>query len=617
MYEPDLSTDSSDEEGDGADMTAEQVCPEFREYAVYKQLLRDASIPAGVKQQATLEVTRAWSTAINDAYDSESVDLWKQVVSTNLAQLRRHQVVPPAATVVEILVAAKVCAALSKVGDDPRLRAQQFRSALKHTATFLPPDVSIASAAVTSHASTHVYALVATSEPTSTLYVAFRGTKNFADVSADLSFLLQLSTPNGRVHRGFAARAESLQGPALLALCRSERGLPGPRKPVKRVVLCGHSLGGAVASIAMLRTRLHLEISGAYVTSTSTIRGQSTSLQCDDVVCVTFGAPWWCDAQVRKAITTRGWTSGFLHFVDFADPVPKLMRLQATFDSLEADVGIVQQATEAIAAALGALDKKAELVVSAFQLVRKAIKGAKKVVKAVVSPYVPVGTFYDGTRDRVSTGGTRVMAAWQAMHSAKNVKLRADNAARHEMLRSYLPSVLATTEQGEWSYMQQCPLPAEVATGKGGMFVPKLKVEGRDASRQDEGAGPGVSGLLESILPRPGSEEAERGNLSLTFRGLNMMSAHIITIHNRTCVMSVDSVHCAYLVRLSRQAGRVMAGCTLQTPLLKAQRSRVSPTCISGLAGARHEYPRESQQHSALRWSSIPRSTALSKSSRA
>ena len=484
--------DPSDGKEDGVHVTPEQVCPH---YAELEKLLRDAAIPAEVKEQAEHEVRQEWNTVTRDAYAGESVDIWKMVVATNLARLRKQQVVHAAVTQ---MVAATVCAALSQVGDDPCSRAEQFRSAL-HAATSLPRGVGITSAEVASHAPQHVYALVATSKPISTLYVAFRGTKNFADVNADLSFLEQLSAPNGRVHKGLAAQAESLYGPAVLAWCGSTGGLPGLQHPVKRVVLCGHSLGGAVASIAMLRTRLYLERSGAHAASTSAVNTEPTSLQCDDVVCITFGAPWWCDATVRNAIDQRGWTSGYLNFVDFADPVPNLVELH---DALQPEPGMARQAAEA---------------------------SAHRDVEAEASPYMPVGTFCDITREDASARGTRLLTAEQAMRSAERVEVLPDNVARHEMLGSYLGKVLATVAIHARTAMTG-PLPAEVIAGRTGQLVPRLN----DA---DEVPAAGVSGLLEAISPVPVSGEAERARakLRLTFSGSNMMSVHTITIHNRTC----------------------------------------------------------------------------------
>lgn len=529
------------EEG-GVDRTPEQVRPDFTAYAEFKQLLVDSTIPAEVRRRAESVVAWEWDEVRDDEYGGGSVDRWQTLVSKWLVRLRGRQVVKPAATDVEMIVAAKVCAALSHVGDDPRSRAEQFRHALKETMGELPAGISIASAEVASRATTHVYALVATAPPSSTLYVAFRGTKNLADVQADLNFLVQLSTPNGRVHRGFAARAESLHGPALLMLCHSERGLPGPQKPIKRVVLCGHSLGGAVASISMLRTRLHLEALGAHITSTSTITGKSTTLKCNDVVCVTFGAPWWCDAQVEDAIKRKGWASGFLHFIDFADPVPKLMRLQATLDTLGSDVRGAVDTAKQITKALGALDRRVDLFTTVAEQAVKIINGAQTVVEAVVSPYVPVGTFYDctrggvaahGTGDGIDAPGSGFLTALRAMQAAKRVPLRRDNAAQHEMKDSYLPSVLACTAvKRARKSMHRCRLPAEVAMGRAGALVPTMKADGH---WQDQAAGTGVSGLLGLTSPRPGSGEAERANLSLTFRGVNMVSAHTITVYNRTC----------------------------------------------------------------------------------
>jgi hypothetical protein len=81
------------------------------------------------------------------------------------------------------------------------------------------------------------------------IFIAFRGTETFADVSCDLEIDV-LPRFEGRFHRGFFKRSKVLyvgQSPQLLMfeLLRSD--------PQRRVILCGHSMGGAVSHMVLLR----------------------------------------------------------------------------------------------------------------------------------------------------------------------------------------------------------------------------------------------------------------------------------------------------------------------------------------------------------------------------
>jgi hypothetical protein len=81
------------------------------------------------------------------------------------------------------------------------------------------------------------------------IFIAFRGTETLADVSCDLEIVAHARF-EGRFHRGFFKRSKVFfvgQSPQLLMfeLIRCE--------PQRRVILCGHSLGGAVSHMVLLR----------------------------------------------------------------------------------------------------------------------------------------------------------------------------------------------------------------------------------------------------------------------------------------------------------------------------------------------------------------------------
>ncbi len=87
------------------------------------------------------------------------------------------------------------------------------------------------------------------------LYVAFIGTKHPRDLLADVNAVQAPLheavgvSPLPRCHRGFLTRARAIPIVHLYAEARRRK---------RRLVLCGHSLGGAVAAVSALRLLLAL-----------------------------------------------------------------------------------------------------------------------------------------------------------------------------------------------------------------------------------------------------------------------------------------------------------------------------------------------------------------------
>ncbi|KAJ9441269.1 Protein EDS1 [Diplonema papillatum] len=81
------------------------------------------------------------------------------------------------------------------------------------------------------------------------LYVAFRGTDNATDYLLDAA-LSDVVTPSGsRVHSGFYSGVQN-ELPVLLNICNNAA--------CSEIVFCGHSLGGAYATVAVLELTAHL-----------------------------------------------------------------------------------------------------------------------------------------------------------------------------------------------------------------------------------------------------------------------------------------------------------------------------------------------------------------------
>ena len=157
--------------------------------------------------------------------------------------------------------------------------------------------------------------LIAETENDSTVYIAFRGTKDFEDLLVDFSFWLQEAQRNpssGSFHSGFLEKAELFPLRELFLSNFIEN---------KTLVFCGHSLGGAVSSI--IYTELVI------------LRHRLGNTMFSDVSNITFGAPLFADTDFREYLTSISTNLEMYHFVVKNDPVPSLLSFGSLLKALQ------------------------------------------------------------------------------------------------------------------------------------------------------------------------------------------------------------------------------------------------------------------------------------------
>ncbi|CAN6238147.1 unnamed protein product [Urochloa humidicola] len=131
---------------------------------------------------------------------------------------------------------------------------------------------------------------------------AQKGEENLGKSYREVSKKLRKSKP--AVHRGFMARAKGIPALELYNLAQKRN---------RKLVLCGHSLGGAVAALATL----------------AILRVISSSPSKEDnrlhVKCITFSQPPVGNAALRDYVHKRGWQDYFKSYCIPEDLVPRIL----------------------------------------------------------------------------------------------------------------------------------------------------------------------------------------------------------------------------------------------------------------------------------------------------
>ncbi|MBA0560463.1 hypothetical protein Golob_017358, partial [Gossypium lobatum] len=111
--------------------------------------------------------------------------------------------------------------------------------------------------------------------------------------------------PKPAAHRGFLARAKGIPALELYRLAQKKK---------RKLVLCGHSLGGAVAALATLAILRVIAVSSS--------SKESEGVQ---VKCITFSQPAVGNAALRDYVNRKGWQHYFKSYCIPEDLVPRLL----------------------------------------------------------------------------------------------------------------------------------------------------------------------------------------------------------------------------------------------------------------------------------------------------
>nr|XP_019708458.1 uncharacterized protein LOC105051217 isoform X2 [Elaeis guineensis] len=112
-------------------------------------------------------------------------------------------------------------------------------------------------------------------------------------------------TSRPAAHRGFLARAKGIPALELYKLARKKN---------RKLVLCGHSLGGAVAALATLAI--------LRILATSPLSKEHDKVQ---VKCITFSQPPVGNADLRDYVHKKGWRDHFKTYCIPEDLVPRIL----------------------------------------------------------------------------------------------------------------------------------------------------------------------------------------------------------------------------------------------------------------------------------------------------
>ena len=127
---------------------------------------------------------------------------------------------------------------------------------------------------------------------------------------ADIQLRHKDEIPGGTFHSGFEKRSRVLPWKQILHCAQLE--------DCQTIILCGHSLGGAVAAISAIEVMMHLRNKAEISTH-----------------CITFGAPLFANEDVRLHCQKVNFDQQMLHFIGYQDIVPGIFSLGHTVSEIK------------------------------------------------------------------------------------------------------------------------------------------------------------------------------------------------------------------------------------------------------------------------------------------
>ncbi|KAH9544611.1 hypothetical protein CY35_12G002800 [Sphagnum magellanicum] len=138
-------------------------------------------------------------------------------------------------------------------------------------------------------------------------FIAFRGTKTLEDVTDTF----QIDEYSKRhFHNGFLKRSAVFN----VGMAPYQPVLELLHQSGRRIILCGHGVGGAVSHMILLRFLLYY--------------GEWDRIKADpnSIISIAFGAPHVCDEKFAEEVNKKSnFKERFINFVNEADPVPRLL----------------------------------------------------------------------------------------------------------------------------------------------------------------------------------------------------------------------------------------------------------------------------------------------------
>ncbi len=178
-----------------------------------------------------------------------------------------------------------------------RVMKRTFSSWLKKTPTDDAKDYYYFEAVEVSKTTSSARALVL--ETCDAVFYAFAGTQTAKDLLSDANFWLTPVASGARAHRGFVNRAESVAMDVAYDRARASG---------RRLVMCGHSLGGATATLATLMLLLRRPEAAKHVR------------------CVAFACPPLGNAQLTQLVNDRDWADVFTNIAMPEDRIVKILK---------------------------------------------------------------------------------------------------------------------------------------------------------------------------------------------------------------------------------------------------------------------------------------------------